>query len=130
MKGKILGVQGSTVHETYAKKHFGNSLAELKTYQTQDEANQDLAAGRIDATQADSIALDAFLASDQGKACCDMKGTVAEDLEILGPGIGVGLRKEDAELKGKINAAIKALRDSGKYDEISKKYFKFDIYGS
>ncbi len=54
LKGKILGVQGSTVHETYAKKHFGDSLAELKTYQTQDEANQDLAAGRIDATQADS----------------------------------------------------------------------------
>ncbi len=130
LKGKILGVQGSTVHETYAKKHFGDSLAELKTYQTQDEANQDLAAGRIDATQADSIALDTFLQSDQGKGCCELKGTVAEDPEILGPGIGVGLRKDDTELKEKINAAIKALRDSGKYDEIAKKYFKFDIYGS
>ncbi len=130
LKGKILGVQASTVHETYAKKHFGNSLAELKTYQTQDEANQDLAAGRIDATQADSLALDAFLSSEQGSACCDLKGTVAEDLEILGPGIGVGLRKEDTELKGKINAAIKSLRDTGKYDEMAKKYFKFDIYGS
>ena len=48
--------------------------AEIKVYQTQDEANQDLAAGRIDATQADSIALDAFLASEAGKACCELKG--------------------------------------------------------
>ena len=89
--------------------------AEIKEYQTQDEANQDLAAGRIDATQADSIALDAFLKSDQGKACCDLKGMVAPDLEILGPGVGAGVRKDDTALKDKINAAIKAIRANGKY---------------
>ena len=62
-------------------------------------------------------------------ACCDLKGNVAEDLEILGPGVGAGLRKEDTELKGKLNAAIKAIRDNGKYAEITKKYFDFDVYG-
>ena len=129
LKDKIIGVQVSTVHEDYAKKHFGDTAAEIKIYQTQDEANADLAAGRIDATQADALALDAFLETEQGKACCEMKGEVAQDLEILGPGVGVGLRKEDAELKEKFNAAIKGIRDSGKYDEISKKYFDFDIYG-
>ncbi|TIR07239.1 MAG: transporter substrate-binding domain-containing protein, partial [Mesorhizobium sp.] len=80
LKAKIVGVQASTVHAAYAKKHFTDA-AEIKEYQTQDEANQDLAAGRIDATQADSIALDAFLKSDQGKACCDLKGYVAPDLQ-------------------------------------------------
>ena len=129
LKDKIIGVQVSTVHEDYAKKHFGDTAAEIKIYQTQDEANADLAAGRIDATQADALALDAFLETEQGKACCEMKGEVAQDLEILGPGVGVGLRKEDAELKEKFNTAIKGIRDSGKYDEISKKYFDFDIYG-
>jgi len=128
LKGKIIGVQVSTTHAAYVKKHFADA-AEIKEYQTQDEANQDLAAGRIDATQADSIALDAFLKSDQGKACCDLKGMVAEDLEILGPGVGAGLRKEDTDLKGKINAAIKAIRDNGTYETITKKYFDFDIYG-
>src|SRR5262249_28014725 len=53
LKGKILGVQVSTTHSAYAKKHFASTAAEIKEYQTQDEANQDLAAGRIDATQAD-----------------------------------------------------------------------------
>ncbi len=128
LKGKIVGVQVSTTHAAYVKKHFADA-AEIKEYQTQDEANQDLAAGRIDATQADSIALDAFLKTDQGKACCDLKGMVAEDLEILGPGVGAGLRKEDTELKGKINAAIKAIRDNGTYETITKKYFDFDIFG-
>ena len=129
LKDKIIGVQVSTVHAAYVKKHFADAVAEIKEYQTQDEANQDLAAGRIDATQADAIALDAFLKSDQGMACCDMKGNVAEDLEILGPGVGAGVRKEDTELKEKLSAAIKAIRENGTYAEITKKYFDFDVYG-
>jgi polar amino acid transport system substrate-binding protein len=48
---------------------------------------------------------------------------------VLGQGVGIGVRKEDTELKDKFSAAIKAIRDNGKYDEISKKYFDFDIYG-
>lgn len=129
LKGKILGVQVSTIHEAYAQKYFAKSLAELKQYQTQDEANQDLAAGRIDALQADSVAEDAFLASDQGKACCVSAGGVKDDNEILGVGAGVGLRKGDTALKDKINAAIKAIRTDGTYEAFSKKYFNFDIYG-
>lgn len=128
LKGKVIGVQVSTVHAVYAKKHF-TGAAEIKEYQTQDEANQDLAAGRVDAVQADAIALGEFLKSDQGKACCDMKGNVAPDLEVLGPGVGAGIRKEDTELKDKINAGIKAIRANGKYAEITKKYFDFDVYG-
>jgi polar amino acid transport system substrate-binding protein len=128
LAGKIIGVQVATIHANYVKKHF-TEAAEIKEYQTQDEANQDLAAGRIDATQADAIALDAFLQSEQGKACCDMKGNVAEDVEVLGPGVGAGVRKGDTEIKERINAAIKALRDNGKYKEITDKYFTFDVYG-
>ncbi|SMF09085.1 polar amino acid transport system substrate-binding protein [Xaviernesmea oryzae] len=128
LKGKIIGVQVSTVHQEYATKHFGPVAAEIKEYQTQDEANQDLAAGRIDAVQADAIALDAFLKSDAG-ACCDLKGNVEDDSAVLGAGIGVGLRKGETELKDKVNAAIKAIRANGTYDTFSKKYFDFDIYG-
>ncbi|SIQ97662.1 amino acid ABC transporter substrate-binding protein, PAAT family [Rhizobium sp. RU20A] len=128
LAGKILGVQASTIHADYAKKHF-STAAEIKEYQTQDEANQDLAAGRLDAVQADSITLEAFLDSEQGKACCEMKGNVADDPVILGAGVGVGLRKEDTALKEKINAAIKAIRANGTYDAFSKKYFDFNIYG-
>ncbi|HEV7319206.1 MAG TPA: transporter substrate-binding domain-containing protein [Ensifer sp.] len=129
LNGKTLGVQVSTVHQAYAAKHFAPAGVEVKEYQTQDEANNDLAAGRLDAVQADAIALKAFLATDQGKECCDYKGEVAEDVAVIGPGVGVGLRKGETELKDKINAAIKAIRDNGTYDTFSKKYFDFDVYG-
>ena len=128
LAGKIIGVQVSTIHEVYVRKHFPGA-AEVKAYQTQDEANQDLVAGRIDATQADSIALDAFVGSADGKACCKIAGNVEPDVEVLGPGVGFGLRKGETELKDKLNAGIKAIRANGKFDEITKPYFAFDIYG-
>ena len=128
MTGKIIGVQVSTVHEAYAQAHFPDA-AEIKTYQTTDEGFQDLAAGRIDASQADSIAIDAFLASDAGKACCESIGEVADDPAILGKGVGVGLRKGEDALKAKFNAAIAKVIADGTYDTISKPYFAMSIYG-
>lgn len=125
LKGKILGVQVSTIHQAYAVKYFGD--AEIKEYQTQDEANQDLVAGRIDATLADSLALEPFVKSEQG-SCCEVAGAVAHDAEVLGAGIGIGMRKGDEKLAA-FNAAIKAIRANGTYDEITKKYFSVDIYG-
>jgi polar amino acid transport system substrate-binding protein len=129
LAGKIIGVQASTVHADYVEKYFAPTAAEVKIYQTQDEANQDLAAGRLDAVQADSIALDAFLATEAGAACCELKGAVADDPAILGLGVGAGVRKEDTELLAKINAAIAKVIADGTYDTITAKYFASSIYG-
>lgn len=129
LAGKIIGVQVATVHEAYAQKHFAATAAEVKIYQTQDEANQDLVAGRIDATQADSIQMDAFLASADGTACCESKGNVPADQEVLGQGIGVGLRKGEDDLKAKFNAGIAKVLADGTYEAISKPYFASSIYG-
>lgn len=129
LKDKVLGVQGSTVHQAYAAHHFAPGGTTIKEYQSQDEANNDLVSGRLDAVQADSLAMRAFLKTDIGSACCEEKGIAAPDVEILGPGAGVGLRKGDTELKDKVNAAIKAIRADGTYDAFTKKYFDFDIYG-
>ena len=89
----------------------------IKTYQTQDEANNDLAAGRLDYIQADGSALDAFLKTEQGKACCELKAAVPDDKEILGEGVGGGIRKEDTELKEKLDKALSELAKIGRVRE-------------
>ncbi len=126
LKGKVLGVQVSTIHQTYAQTYFTGS--EIKLYQTQDEANQDLVAGRIDATQADSLAMEAFLATPEG-AAFEIKGAVKDDPAILGLGVGVGLRKGESDLKDRFNAGIARILADGTYDAISAKYFAQSIYG-
>jgi polar amino acid transport system substrate-binding protein len=124
LSGKTLGVQVATTHQRYAEKYFAAAGATVKNYQTQDEANNDLAAGRLDYVQADASALDDFLKTDQGAACCEMKGQVPEDTEILGEGVGGGLRKEDTELKAKLDAAITELAKAGEIQKITDKYEK------
>lgn len=125
LAGLVIGVQSGTTHVPYATKHFPQS--ELREYATQDEANQDLVAGRVDAVEIDSIAADPFLATDPG-ACCEVKAILPVDLEIMGPGIGAGFRKGDP-LREAINAAIAAVRADGTYAEITSRYFDSDIYG-
>lgn len=127
VEGKIIGVQVSTTHANYADEYYSDTAAEIKTYQAFDEHNNDLVAGRVDAVVGDSLAFKDFLDSDAGQ-CCEIKAEL-NDETIFGPGVGVGLRKGDTELKEKFNAAIKQVREDGTYEKIAKKYFDFDIYG-
>jgi len=120
LKGKTLGAQVSTIHERYLRKYYPES--EIKTYQTQDEANNDLAAGRLDYVQADGSALSAFLKTEQGQACCELKDQVPDDPAILGEGVGGGVRKEDTALKEKLNAAIAELVKNGEIQKITENY--------
>jgi polar amino acid transport system substrate-binding protein len=120
LSGKTIGVQVSTIHAAYLDKYYA-ATATVKTYQTQDEVNQDLAAGRIDYVMANGIALDGFLKSDQG-GCCEAKGIVPTDVAVLGEGVGAGIRKEDAALVEKFNTAISQLAAAGTFDAITAKY--------
>lgn len=126
--GRNLGVQSGSIHQTYALKYFPD--ANIREYQTQDEANQDLFAGRIDATLADVLVLDEFLKSDEGAVCCEDVGFVASDETIHGLGIGFGLRKGNDALKAKLNTAIDDIRANGTYDKVTAGYFDFDIFGN
>jgi polar amino acid transport system substrate-binding protein len=55
---------------------------------------------------------------------------LATDPVINGEGAGVGIRKEDQDLKAMFNTAIDAIRADGTYQKINDKYFSFDVYGS
>ena len=128
LTGKVVGVQVSTIHQNYAQKYFEGEADQIKTYQGFDEHNQDLASGRLDAVVGDSLAFEPFLESPTGQDF-EIKDTLS-DAEIFGPGVGVGIRKGDAELAERVNAAIQKIREDGTYEEISSRYFDFDIYGS
>ena len=119
LKGKSLGVQVSTIHAAYAKKYFETKGAVMKTYETQDQVNADLAAGRLDYVIADGVTLEDFLNSDQG-GCCEIKGAVPYDVDIFGVGVGLGLRKDDTALQAKLNKGIADLAKAGTFAKITE----------
>lgn len=118
---KTIGVQGATVSAKHAEDSYAPAGARIKTYATQDEANQDLASGRIDYTIGSAAVMRGFLDADGGKACCEYKASIA-DAKVLGEGIGAGIRKGDTQLKAKLDAAIKEVAKSGEFDRITAKY--------
>jgi octopine/nopaline transport system substrate-binding protein len=124
LKGKTVGVQVSTVNALFLEKYLKDTI-QIREYKTTEQHDLDLAAGRIDGVLADRTALAGTLDKPEFK-----------DFEIVGPsitggtfgpGIGVGLRKEDGELKKMFDGAIAAAKADGTIKKLSQKWFKLDI---
>ncbi|KVZ35178.1 ABC transporter substrate-binding protein [Burkholderia ubonensis] len=129
VKGHRIGVEQGTIQETYAKTYWAAAGATVVPYQNQDQVYADLIAGRLDGALQDAVQADiGFLKTPRGKDF-QFVGTDLDDPKTLGNGAGIGLRKEDTDLKAKIDKAIGDMRKDGTYDKIAKKYFDFDVYG-
>ena len=124
LKGKAIGVQGSTVHSNYVENVYKDSTA--RPYPTQEEANLDLLSGRLDYIIADSLSLEDFL-NGKGKDCCKKIGEITRDATIHGPGVGGAVRKEDTALKAMFDKAIAETIADGSHKKIADKYFKIPI---
>lgn len=128
LQGKVLGVQRTTIHDRYASATFKG--AKIVRYAKQDEIYLDLIAGRLDATLADSVALEqGFLKTAAGKGFA-FKGPAYDDPAFFGLGAGIAMRKGDTALRDAINAALAAIRADGTYKKLNDKYFSFDVYGA
>ena len=124
MAGKKIGTIERTDHEAYLKTFYKNS--EIVLYAKAEEANLDLLVGRIDAVFADELLLSKFLGTREG-ACCHIVGEAPAEPAYKRESYGIGLRKEDEELRERFNRAIAQVKADGTYDRIRAKYFPFDI---
>jgi len=124
LKGKTVGVQGSTIHANFADKYL-KGTAEIREYKTTEQHDLDLAAGRIDAVLADSTAIIGTLAKPEFKDYTMAGPSITGGL--LGAGVGVGLRKGETELKKSFEEAIQAAIKDGTVKKLSEKWFKIDI---
>lgn len=125
LRGKTIGAQVSTTHSRYVEKHLG-SEATLKTYDTASNLLADLKAGRIDAAITTGATASDWVKGDGGKSV-KLVGQPVIDAEVFGPGIGVGLRKEDESLKQSFDEAIRAVVQDGTLARIAARYVDFSI---
>jgi polar amino acid transport system substrate-binding protein len=126
LKGKTLGAQSATTHASYLEDKYKGST--IKLYGTQDEANADLVAGRLDGVLADKVALLEWLGKTEDGKCCKFIGSDIRDVKYFGDGAGIAIRKNEPELKAMFDKAIAEIRADGTYKKINDKYFPFDVY--
>lgn len=120
--GKVIGAQRATISAGYLEDHAPTG-AEIKLYDTQENAYLDLVSGRIDAILADHLISFEWLRSDAGKGFAFL----GEPIDINDK-VGIAVRKGDTKLLARFNAAIADIIANGAYEEISSKYFPFSIY--
>ncbi|ADP13138.1 MULTISPECIES: lysine/arginine/ornithine ABC transporter substrate-binding protein ArgT [Erwinia] len=129
LKGKTIGLLQGTTQETYANQNWRPKGVTVTPYANQDLVYQDLTAGRIDAAFQDEVAAsEGFLKQPAGKDYA-FAGPAVKDENIFGVGTGIGLSKDNPELKSAIDKAFDEMRKDGTYAKLAKKYFDFDVYG-
>lgn len=127
LSGKIIGVQRGTIHACFIEKMY--SASQIKLYPSQQEAFNDLMSGRVDVAFSDTVGATEQLLSPAGGQDYELVGPPQKDVGCLGEGVGIALRKNDGDLRERLNKAIADIRANGTYAAINAKYFSFDIYG-
>ncbi len=124
LNGKTIGVQRATTYATLMEKKFPG--ATLKTYDTVENHNLDLQAGRLDGVVAQQVLMFNWLEKEGGDAF-EFKGDPVKDVEYIGSGAGIAVDKGNSELLGRLNGALDTIQQNGTYAEINAKYFPFSI---
>lgn len=123
LKGKVVGIQSaSTADEIIeANKGMKDSFKEVKKYGDCIAAFMDLKTGRVDAVVTDEIFGRYFISKSPDTFVVLDK--VVGEVGIL----GIGFRKEDKELRDKVQKVLDEMKKDGTSGKISKQWFGADI---
>ncbi len=122
LAGKIIGVQeGSSAVEAIEKDAAtAKSFKELKKFGDNVTALMDLSAGRLEALVVDEVVGRYYIAKKPGEY-------VVLDENFGTEEYGVGVRKDDTELLGKLQKALDEMKKDGSAARISTQWFGKDI---
>ena len=123
LAGKTVGTQAGSTAEAYIVDNVAlkDSLKELKTYGDYVSAFMDLENGRIDALVCDEIVGRYAMSKQEGKfdALNVNVGPISE--------FGIAFRKDDTELRDKVQKAFDEMVKDGAAGKISEQWFGADL---
>lgn len=123
LDGKAVGVQVATIHANFLENELGG-VVEVRKYDTQENLDLDLEAGRIDAALADMSYWKPLMETEKGRNFTLIGPGLAKG--PFGEGVGVGLRKENEDLRAMFDKAITEVREDGTLSKLGQHWFGFD----
>ncbi len=121
LEGKKIAVTKGTAHEAFLRTYFRDSS--IRIFETPELARDALISGAVDLLFDDGIGLAFWLNGTASKACCEFKGGPFGEPKYFGDGVAIAVSRDDPQLKMLINAALRRLRESGRYEELVLRYF-------
>jgi len=116
LQGQPVASQRSTVSSQYLQDEYPD--ADIKLYDTQDNAYLDLTSGRVRAMMSDKVTGIDWLKTEAGQDY-EVKG---QEISTEEDAMGMAFRKGDP-LVAKFNEALAELKSNGVYDQITGSYF-------
>ncbi len=126
LDGIAIGVARGTTHEAFLKAYFRDSKIVL--FEKPELAREALQQGKVDYVFDDGVSLAFWLNGSLARQCCELRGGPYLDPKYFGDGIAIAVPKTDPEVKLLINAALKRVRQSGRFQELVERYFPTQIY--
>ncbi|HEY1393288.1 MAG TPA: basic amino acid ABC transporter substrate-binding protein [Methylibium sp.] len=118
LKPLKVGVQNGTTGDEVVSKLLGKTNTNIKRFESTPLALKELEAGGVDAVVADNGVVVNYVANN---AAAGFK--TVSDPSFAQEHYGIAVRQGDAELKGKIDKALAAIKADGSYAQIYAKYF-------
>jgi octopine/nopaline transport system substrate-binding protein len=122
-KGKTIGVQTATTHENFLREYLGDNVT-IRTYDTQENLDLDLQAGRVDTALASMSYWVPLFESDKGKGMAMVGPGMTGG--PFGAGVGVGVRQKDQDLADMFTKAINEAIADGTVSRLAIQWFGFD----
>lgn len=124
LAGKRIGVQRGSIQHDYLTKTYTKS--DIVIYDKTTDVELDLLADRVDLMLQNKLtSFSGFFKKPEASAYefvgADLKGG------LLGEGSGIAMRKEDDQLRERVNKALAEIIADGTYEKISTKYFPFKL---
>lgn len=121
MAGKNVAVAQDTVFDAFLSEKF--SGVNVRRYADIASARAALAAGEVEYLLDDRIAQLLWTRQEEGYEAAGPNYSAGKYFS------GTAIAVRAAQLRDRLNSALAAMRKDGEYQKISKKHFRFDIYG-
>jgi polar amino acid transport system substrate-binding protein len=124
--GLRIGLERASTYENWFNARLPD--ADIVLYDGSEPLYLDLVNGRVDAIMTNPMKAHLrFLAKEEGSGFEFISPAISE-VEFFGIGVGIGLQQGQADLKARLDGAIKQLINDGKLTEYALKYFPFPIH--
>ena len=125
-KGLKVGLERATTYSHWFEEVLPD--ADVVLYDSNEALYLDLRNGRTDVIMTNPMkAYLRFLSQEEGSGFKLIGPTVDEE-KYFGIGVGIGLRKDQPELKARLDAALKELINSGELETYALQYFPFKLH--
>ena len=118
LKGKRVGVENGTTHQKYMQEQHPDVV--VVAYDSYQNAILDLKNNRLDGVFGDSAVVNQWL---KGHPNLGTVGAHIADNKYFGTGLGIAVRKGNAELLAKFNDALDTLRTNGTIEQLNQRWF-------